>query len=328
MIFDICLSVPLEQIPRIHLLPHVIQAGVVAVGDDGLCLLLESLQIVHHLRAEERRAVLQRRLVDDDLRPFGLHALHHPLYRALAEVVTVRFHGQAEHPDDARLLLLRVESPPVVVVIIPRLVQHLVRDEVLACAVALHDGMNQVLRHVRIVRQQLLRVLGQAVAPVSEARVVVVRPDARVQTDAVDDGLRVQPLHLRIRVQLVEVAHAQRQIRVGKQLHRLRLLHPHEERVDVLLERTLLQQCREGMRRLLQLRHVRYGPYGSVFLPEASVVHHLRITHDDATRIQVVIQRLALSEELRREQQVQLPSLHLRRLLEPLRILHVQAPAV
>ena len=55
-------SVPPEQIPRIHLLPHVIQAGVVAVGDDGLCL-------------------------------FGLHALHHPLYRALAEVVTVRFHG-------------------------------------------------------------------------------------------------------------------------------------------------------------------------------------------------------------------------------------------
>ena len=72
--------------------------------------------------------------------------------------------------------------------VIPGFLQHSIGDVVLARAVALHDGGHHVLRHVLVVGQQLLGVLGQAVAAVAEARVVVVRADARVEADAFDDG--------------------------------------------------------------------------------------------------------------------------------------------
>ena len=74
-----------------------------------------------------------------------------------------------------------------------------------------------VAQHLRIeaVGQQLLGVLGQAVAAVAEAGVVVVGADAWVHAHAVDDLLRVEPLHLRIGVQLVKVGDAHSQVGVG-----------------------------------------------------------------------------------------------------------------
>ena len=70
-------SVPAEQVPGIHLVPHVIQAGVIAVCDDCLRTPLELRKVIDHHAPEERAAVLQRRLVDDDRRALGPDAFHH-----------------------------------------------------------------------------------------------------------------------------------------------------------------------------------------------------------------------------------------------------------
>ena len=66
--------------------------------------------------------------------------------------------------------------------------------------------------------------------------------DTGIQAYTIDYGLRIQPLHLGVGVQLVEVAHAQGEVGVGEEFHRLCLLHAHEERVDVLFQCTLMQQ--------------------------------------------------------------------------------------
>lgn len=71
-------SVPLKEIPSIHLIPHIIQHFVVAVGDDGLALFFKLLHIIHHAATEEGAAVLQGGLIDDDFRSLGLNPLHDP----------------------------------------------------------------------------------------------------------------------------------------------------------------------------------------------------------------------------------------------------------
>lgn len=60
---QISLSVPLEEIPSIHLVPHIIQHLIIAVRNDSLALLLELLHIIHHQAAEKSGAIFQRRLV-------------------------------------------------------------------------------------------------------------------------------------------------------------------------------------------------------------------------------------------------------------------------
>ena len=147
--------VPLKQIPRVHLIRHVRELVAPAVGDDHVAAGLEGLQVVGHLGAEELRRV-QRGLVDHHGHALGLHALHDALDGARAEVVGVGLHRQAVHAHD-RLLLALVHA-------VPHHLQHLVGHEVLARAVGVHDGLDQVLRHVLVVGQQLLGVLGQAVA--------------------------------------------------------------------------------------------------------------------------------------------------------------------
>lgn len=73
------MSVAPEYVPRVDLFFHVVEAGVVAVGDDGLALLLEVVEAVDNFAAEERGAVGEGRFVDDDFRALGLDALHHAL---------------------------------------------------------------------------------------------------------------------------------------------------------------------------------------------------------------------------------------------------------
>ena len=166
---------------------------------------------MRNLGAEELRRV-QRGLVDHHGHALGLHALHDALDGARAEVVGVGLHRQAEHAHD-RLLLAGVDA-------VPDHLQHLVCHEVLAGAVGVHDGLDQVLRHVLVVGQQLLGVLGQAVAAVSEPGVVVVAADARLQADAVDDVAGVEAADLAVGVELVEVGDAQRQVGVGSLIKR------------------------------------------------------------------------------------------------------------
>ena len=64
--------------------------------------------------------------------------------------------------------------------------------------------------------------------------------DARIESYTFDDGTCVQAFHLGIGVELVEVAHTQGKIGVGKEFDSLGLLHSHEERVDVWLEGSFL----------------------------------------------------------------------------------------
>ena len=100
--------------------------------------------------------------------------------------------------------------------------------------------MNQIFRYILIVGQQLFGIFWQAVTSVAEARVVVMRADARIQADTLDDGLGVQSLHLCIRIQFVEVAYTQCQVGIGKQLHCLCFFQPHEQRIDVFLDGSFL----------------------------------------------------------------------------------------
>ena len=89
-----------KNIACIYFFLYIVQAGIVAVGDDGLGLCLESVQIVYDLAAEEVGSVFEGRFVDDDFCTLGLDSLHHTLNGALAEVVAVGFHGETVDTDD------------------------------------------------------------------------------------------------------------------------------------------------------------------------------------------------------------------------------------
>ena len=99
---------------------------------------------------------------------------------------------------------------------------------ILACSVTFNNSLNQIFGHVGIVGKQLLGVLGQTVATIAEAGIVVMAADARVEAYAIDDLLSVQSFALGVGVQLIEVGHAQRQISVSKQLDGLGLGEAHK----------------------------------------------------------------------------------------------------
>ena len=164
--------------------------------------------------------------------------------------------------------------------------EYPVGDEILAGAVALYDGLDQILGHVGIVGQQLLGILRQTVAAISERWIIVEGADARVQSHTRYDGLGVESLHLGIGVQLVEVAYPERQVGVGEEFHRLCLCETHEEGVDVLLDGSLLQEFCEEMRRLVE------------------PIISCRSAHDDAARVEIVVERLALAQEFGGEDDV------------------------
>ena len=303
LLTKLSLSVSVEDVAGVDLGLHVVQAWVVAVGDDGLRAPLELRQVVDHHASEERAAVLQRGLVDDQRRALGLYPLHHALYAALAEVVAPGLHRKAVHADDGLVLPRRVPLP--VVLVRSGHPEHLPGDEVLPRAVALHDRGHHVLRYVLVVGQQLLGVLGEAVAAVAKRRVVVVRAYPRVKAHAPDDGRGVQALDLRVGVQFVEVAHPEREVCVREELDGLGILQAHVQRRDVLLYGALLQQGRELMCGTLQERYVGNCADGIVFFLEFGIIYQIRYPDDYATRIQIVVQGLALAKELRGEEQVQ-----------------------
>ena len=133
----------------------------------------------------------------------------------MTEVVAVALHRQAVDADGDGLFAAFVKLIFLIVAVVPGQLQHAVGDEVLAGAVGLYNGFDEILRHIGVICQQLLGVLGQAVAAVAEAGVIVMAADARVKAYAVNDLLRVQTLALRVGIQLVKVGNAQRQIGVG-----------------------------------------------------------------------------------------------------------------
>lgn len=239
-----------------------------------------------HLGAEELRRI-ERGLVDHHGHALGLNALHDALDGARAEVVGVGLHRQAVDAHD-RLLLTLVHT-------VPHHLQHLVGHEVLAGAVGIHDGLDQVLGHVLVIRQQLLGVLRQAVAAITKAGVVVVAADARLQAHAVDDVAGVEAADLAVGVELVEVGHAQRQVGIGEELDGLGLGGSQHELRDApgavgvhALQLggvgALGEQAGELLRRGDGLRVV------------------LRRANHDAAGVQVVVERFALAQELGAEE--------------------------
>ena len=275
-----------EEVARVHLFLHIVQLGVVAVGDDGLGLGFEGVEVVHHAAAEEGFAVLERGFVDDDGGAFGFDALHHALDRTLAEVVGVRLHGEAENADDARAFGRGAEVAVVVVVVVTGHFEYAVGDEVFARGVRVDNGAHEVLRHVLVVGQELLGVLRQAVAAVAERGVVVHVADTGVETHAVNDLLGVESFHFGVGVELIEIADAQSEVGVGKQFHGLGFGGAHEEGIDVGLECALLKEGGKGAGGLIQML-VAFGT-----------------SHNDARGIEVVVESFAFAQKFGGEEEI------------------------
>ena len=125
-----------------HLGGHVGQLVAPAVGDDHVALRLEGRKVVRHLGAEEPGRV-ERGLAGHHGNALGLDALHDALRARRAGAVGARLHGEAAHAHHRRR----------------------------------RAGAHK-LRHVAAVGRQLLGVLRQAAAAVTEAEVVVVAADA------------------------------------------------------------------------------------------------------------------------------------------------------
>lgn len=79
VIIKVLLLIPFKNVPSINFVFHIIEAGIVAVGDDGLALGFEGGEVIHYAAAEECAAVFEGWFVDDDFCAFGFDALHHPL---------------------------------------------------------------------------------------------------------------------------------------------------------------------------------------------------------------------------------------------------------
>ena len=152
-----------------HLGGHVGQLVAPAVGDDHVALRLEGRKVVRHLGAEEPGRV-ERGLAGHHGNALGLDALHDALRARRAGAVGARLHGEAAHAHHRRR---RAGAHK-----LRHARQHLVGNEVLARAVGVDDGLDEVVRHVAAVGRQLLGVLRQAAAAVTEAEVVVVAADA------------------------------------------------------------------------------------------------------------------------------------------------------
>lgn len=151
------------------------------VGHDDQALALEGLKVMGD-RASEEVGGVERGLVHEHGHALGLNAVHDALDARGTEVVAAGLRGQSIDPYD-RGMDAGVDQ-------LIHLLQDLVGDEVLAGAVRVHDGLDEVLRLVFVVGQELLCVLRQAVAAVAERGVVVEGTDAGPQADSAGDVAR------------------------------------------------------------------------------------------------------------------------------------------
>ena len=275
----------MKDVAGVDLFTDVVEDGIIAVCEDAAAFFLEFVEVVDDAVSEEGTAVLEGRFVDDDASAIGLETLHDALNRGLAEVVGVCLHRQAIHTDDGFLLEgLLLFGVACIGLICVGDFEHAVCDEVLPGAVTLDDRLDQVLRDVLVVCEELLRILREAIATVTEGWVVIEVADARVEADAVDDLLGVEALRLGVGVELVEVGHAEREVGVCEELDGLGFGEAHEEGADAGFDRAFLEEGGEAVR----------GVDGGrvVFVTG----------HDDPGRVEVVVEGLRLAEELRGEE--------------------------
>lgn len=78
-----------EYVTGINPILNIIQTSIVAVGNDGMALCLESFEIVLYSTAKEGAAFFQGWLVDNDFGAFCLNTLHDALDGRLAKVIAV-----------------------------------------------------------------------------------------------------------------------------------------------------------------------------------------------------------------------------------------------
>ena len=116
--------------------------------------------------------------------------------------------------------------------------------------------------------------------------------DARVEADTFDDGGRIQALDLGIGVEFVEVADAEGQVGIGEELDSLGLLESHEEYGRVGALSPFHQQLGKGVGSRFQF-------FGTINGEEFGCAD------DDAAGVEVVVESLALAQELGREEQTQ-----------------------
>ena len=247
---------------------------------------LELSQIIDHQATKEGVAIFQSRLINHNRRALSLDALHDALNGTLAEVIAVTLHGQTVHTDGHRLFLFLVVLVIFVIAVVTSQLQDTISDEVFTSSITFDNRLNQVLRHICVVCQQLLGILRQAVSAVAKTRIIVVATDTRIEADSINDLLGVQALAFCIGVQFVKISNTKSQICIGEQLNSLCLSEAHKQSIDVLLDSTFLQQTSELMSGLNQMLIVQVS------------------ANDDTAWIQIVIQSLRLAQKLRTENDI------------------------
>ena len=94
------------------------------------------------------------------------------------------------------MLLASIIAVGIGIAVIACLLEYGISNIVLTGTVALYDCLNQVLRNIGIIRQELLGILWQTITTIAEAWVVVMGADSWVKTYAIDDSLGIESLYL------------------------------------------------------------------------------------------------------------------------------------
>ena len=76
--------------------------------------------------------------------------------------------------------------------------------------VRLHNRPHDILRDIFIIRQKLLRILGQAVSAVTEGRIIIMRPNPGVQANSFYDLTGIKTIDLRVGIQFFKIRNPQR----------------------------------------------------------------------------------------------------------------------
>ena len=142
-----------------------------------------------------------------------------------------------------------------------------------------------------------------------------------IQTNSENNGLGIQAFYLGIGIQFIEVADSKGQIGIGKELYSFSLFQTHKQRVDILFDGPFLQQCSKRMGGFLKRRNICDGSNGVILLLEPLIVDDFGNTHNNTTRVEVIVESFAFTQEFGREQQIEpfYPLLH---------VLDIQTPAV
>lgn len=101
--------------------------------------------------------------------------------------------------------------------------------------------------------------------------------DTRVETNAVDDILRIQAAQLGVSIELVKVSNAEGEISIREELNRFGLGRAHEFDRDILFNRRFLEEIRESV---------------SFFSVGAD---------NNPRRVEIIVESVTFAEELRRE---------------------------